>query len=61
MVVTAVILSIPFKYLKTNAYYRNLYSYRTEVYAVRDKLGYKHWKSGFHPVKATQMRGNMWI
>lgn len=61
MIVTAIILAIPIKHLKTNAYYRNLYSYRTEVYAVRDKLGYKHWKSGFHPVKAQQYRNNMWL
>lgn len=30
------------------------------MYAVRDNLGYKHWKTGQKSVKATQYRGAYW-
>lgn len=60
MVFTAVMLLMPFKYLKTYAYYRNLLSYRTEMYAVRDGLYYKHWKTGFKSMKSPQYRNNYW-
>lgn len=60
MIVTAGLLLMPFKYLKTYAYYRNLLSYRTEMYAVRDGLYYKHWKSGQRSVKAPAYRNNYW-
>lgn len=53
-------LLLPLRYLKTAAYYRNLLSTRTEVYAVRDKLGYKHWKTGMKSVKAKQYRNTFW-
>jgi ubiquinol-cytochrome c reductase cytochrome c1 subunit len=60
MIVTAALLLMPFKYLKTYAYYRNLLSTRSELYAVRDGLYYKHWKSGWKSVKAPQYRNNYW-
>jgi len=53
-------LLLPLRYLKTAAYYRNLMSTRTEVYAVRDKLGYKHWKTGMKSVKAHMYRNTYW-
>lgn len=52
MVLFGCMLLLPFRYLKTYGYYRSLLSTRTEVYAVRDHLGYKHWKTGQKSMKA---------
>lgn len=30
------------------------------MYAVRDSLGYKHWKTGFKSVKAADYRNAFW-
>lgn len=60
MVVMGLILLAPLKYLRTAAYYRSLLSTRTEVYAVRDHLGYKHWKTGQRSAKAMEYRSNYW-
>lgn len=60
MVFLGVVMLIPLRYLKTYGYYRNLLSTRTEVYAVRDNLGYKHWKTGMKSTKANQYRTNYW-
>jgi len=46
MIMTGFLLVLPFAYLKTAGYYRNLISVRYEMYAVRDGLYYKHFKSG---------------
>lgn len=46
MFLTAFCLLYPFKYFKTKAYFRNLLSVRYEMYAVRDGLYYKHFKTG---------------
>lgn len=60
MVFTGLVLLIPLRYLKTHAHYRNLLSTRTEMYAVRDNLGYKHWKSGQKSTKAPIYRSSYW-
>ena len=54
MVLCALLLILPFRYLKTYGYYRALLSTRTQIYAVRDHLGYKHWKTGQRMTKAPQ-------
>lgn len=54
-------LLFPLKYLKTYGYYRNLLSLRSEMYAVRDHLGYKHWKTGQVVSKAESYRTNYWV
>jgi len=46
MFVTGFFLLYPFKYFKTKAFYRNLLSTRYEMYAVKDGLYYKHFKTG---------------
>lgn len=46
MVFTGFCMLLPFKYFKTKAFYRNLLSTRTEMYAVRDGLYYNHFKTG---------------
>ena len=46
MVMTGIMLLMPFKYFKTKAFYRNLLSTRTEMYSVRDGLYYNHFKTG---------------
>lgn len=61
MVFLGVILLLPISYLKTYAYFRSLLCTRTETYAVRDALGYKHWKTGMRSIKAPHYRGNYWI
>ena len=60
MVFFGLLLLLPIKYLKTKAYYRSLLCTRTEAYAVRDNLGYKHWKTGMRSIKAQQYRGTFW-
>lgn len=60
MWITGILLLIPMRYLKTYGYYRNLLSTRSEMYAVRDNLGYKHWKSGLKSVKAPDYRNSYW-
>lgn len=60
MVFFGILLLMPVMYLKTQAYYRSLLSTRTETYAVRDALGYKHWKTGMRSMKATHYRGAYW-
>jgi len=60
MIFLGILLLFPIKYLKTKAYYRNLLCTRTEAYAVRDNLGYKHWKTGMRSMKAPQYRGSYW-
>ena len=60
MVMFGIALIFPLKYVKTWAYFRNLLSTRNEVYAVRDTLGYKHWKTGQKSVKAMAYRGAYW-
>jgi ubiquinol-cytochrome c reductase cytochrome c1 subunit len=54
-------LLFPFRYLRTTAYFRNLMSTRAELYAVRDHLGYKHWKTGLKSCKASSYRTNYWV
>lgn len=61
MIVGVILLLLPFRYLKTYAYYRNLLSTRSEMYAVRDGLYYKHWKTGQKSVKAPMYRGSYWV
>jgi len=60
MIFTGALLLYPFKYIKTRSYFRNLLSVRWEMYAVRDGLYYKHFKTGGHNTKAFQFRGTMW-
>ncbi len=60
MVFFGILLLLPIKYLKTQAYFRSLLCTRTEVYAVRDSLGYKHWKTGMRSIKAPHYRGAYW-
>jgi hypothetical protein len=60
MVFFGILLLYPIKYVKTQGYYKCLLSTRTEVYAVRDTLGYKHWKTGMKSVKANHYRGAYW-
>ena len=61
MILTGFLLLLPFRYLKTYGYYRSLLSTRSEVYAVRDNLGYKHWKTGQISTKANVYRGKIWL
>lgn len=60
MVMFGFLLLFPIKYLKTKGYYRSLLCTRTETYAVRDNLGYKHWKTGMRSIKALHYRGAYW-
>ena len=60
MVFIGLALLFPISYLKTYAYYRSLLCTRTETYAIRDALGYKHWKTGMKSVKAPHYRGRYW-
>lgn len=53
-------LLLPFRYLKIYGYFRSLLSTRTEVYAVRDHLDYKHWKTGQKSMKTNQYKSNYW-
>ena len=61
MIFLGAIMIIPVRYLKTYGYWRSLLSTRTEVYAVRDNLGYKHWKTGQTSVRTPSFRGNIWL
>ena len=61
MVFVGTCLLIPLRYLRTYAYFRNLLSTRTEMYAVRDSLGYKHWKTGMRTAKGPQYRSVYWV
>ena len=60
MVFVGLCLLIPVRYMRTTAYFRNLLSRRVELYAVRDNLGYKHWKTGMRASKAPQYRSEYW-
>jgi ubiquinol-cytochrome c reductase cytochrome c1 subunit len=60
MVLFGILLLFPLKYLKTQGYFRSLLCTRTEAYAVRDHLGYKHWKTGMRSIKALHYRGAYW-
>lgn len=60
MVMFGILLLFPLKYLKTQGYFRSLLCTRTEAYAVRDNLGYKHWKTGMRSIKALHYRGAYW-
>ena len=60
MILFGIGLLFPFKYLKTIAYFRNLLSYRFEMYAVRDSLYYKHFKTGARNSKNIYYRNNIW-
>ena len=60
MAVFGILLLFPLGYLKTYGYFRSLLCTRTETYAVRDALGYKHWKTGMKSMKAPHYRGHYW-
>jgi hypothetical protein len=60
MVILGMLLLMPIKYLKTQGYYKCLLSTRTEAYAVRDSLGYKHWKTGMKTSRGPNYRGSYW-
>jgi len=60
MIFYGLLLLVPINYIKTKAYYRSLLCTRTEMYAVRDNLGYKHWKTGMKSTKATHYRHLYW-
>ena len=60
MVLFGIIMLFPLKYIKTQGYFRSLLCTRTEAYAVRDNLGYKHWKTGMRSIKALHYRGAYW-
>lgn len=60
MVFFGLLMLLPIKYIKTKGYFRSILSTRTEAYAVRDSLGYKHWKTGMRSVKAPSYRGAYW-
>lgn len=61
MLVVGFLLLFPLRYLKTHAYYRSILSNRTEVYAVRDHLGYKHWKTGQKSCRAQDYKSKFWV
>lgn len=61
MLILGIMLMVPFRYMRTYSYYRNLLSTRTELYAVRDHLGYKHWKTGQQVSRAYKYRSAYWI
>lgn len=56
----AVATLYPLRYLVTRAYFRNLLSFRTEVYAVRDGVYYKHFRTGQKNLKAEIWRNKLW-
>lgn len=60
MVLFGFAILYPFKFFKTKAFYRNLLSVRWEMYAVRDGLYYKHFKTGGFNSRAYQFRGTLW-
>ena len=60
MMIMGFFFFLPFRYLKTYGYYKSLLSTRFEVYAVRDNLGYKHWKTGQFCTKSNLYRGKLW-
>ena len=59
MILLGAALLIPIAHLNTTAYFRNLLATRHEMYAVRDALGYKHWKTGMESYKAKTYRNKM--
>lgn len=60
MIFTGILLLIPFKYLKTRAFYRNLLSTRWEMYAVRDGVYYNHFRTGQRNTRAYHFKGKYW-
>ena len=60
MVFFGCLLFFPIGYIKTYGYFRSLLCTRTETYAVRDALGYKHWKTGMKSIKAPHYRNKYW-
>ena len=60
MVFIGCLLLLPISYMKTFGYFRSLLCTRTEAYAIRDGLGYKHWKTGMRSMKAPHYKGNYW-
>jgi len=60
MLLTGAVLLLPLKYLKTRGLYRNLLSTRWEMYAVRDGVYYKHFKTGGVNSRAYQFRTKFW-
>jgi ubiquinol-cytochrome c reductase cytochrome c1 subunit len=60
MIVLGLVMLAPFKYLKVHGLYKALFSHRSEMYAVRDSLGYKHWKTGMISSKSLGYRGVYW-
>jgi len=60
MIFTGIALLIPFKYIKTRAFYRNLLSTRWEMYAVRDGVYYNHFRTGGRNSRAYHFKGKFW-
>jgi ubiquinol-cytochrome c reductase cytochrome c1 subunit len=60
MIFLGMLLILPIRYVRTKGLYRNLLSTRTEAYAIRDGLGYKHWKTGMRSNKAYHYRNEYW-
>jgi ubiquinol-cytochrome c reductase cytochrome c1 subunit len=57
---TGFLLLLPFAYMRTRAYFRNLLSVRWEMYAVRDGVYYNHFKKGGRNSRAYQWRNRYW-
>eukprot|EP01017_Pseudomicrothorax_dubius_P000780 TRINITY_DN0_c2606_g1_i1.p1 TRINITY_DN0_c2606_g1~~TRINITY_DN0_c2606_g1_i1.p1 ORF type:complete len:234 (-),score=67.41 TRINITY_DN0_c2606_g1_i1:83-784(-) len=60
MFATGFALCLPFAYIRTRAYYRNLLSVRWEMYAVRDGVYYTHFKKGGRNSRAYQFKQKIW-
>lgn len=60
MFVCGIALAWPIFKLRLKAIFRGMWSYRFESYAVRDNLGYKHWKTGQISIRAADLRGRFW-
>lgn len=55
------ICCLPLWYVTTNGWIRNILTSRFEVYAVRDGLYYKHFRTGQRNIKAIYKAGRMWV
>lgn len=59
-IMLSVALIYPLRYLVVRGYWRSLLSLRYEMYAVRDGVYYKHFRTGQRSAKAAIMRGHLW-
>lgn len=57
----SLVLMWPLHFLNVRAYWRSLFSTKHELYAVRDGLYYKHFRSGMASYKAPNFKNKLWM